>query len=354
LLLAASLSTSAREQVRVVRPLSEHASRPVPRRIKVTQSTCVQRGPIVLLDPNYLDFATDVIDALLSSRVKKRDAHALYAGMPCARDDGLWLEFGVFQGDTIKQIAEYRNERVARDTSLRGTAGRGLVYGFDSFHGLPEAWRNTSSARVSKYVQQGSFSLAGRPPFPAGNGVEWVVGWFNESLPPFLERHKGEPLSLLHVDSDLYSSAITIFNALRARGLLVPGVVLIFDELFNYREYLRHEMRALWELLTALSGEMQQAAAAGPEQQPRAGVEYTTAEGASNGTATTARPGGERAHGSGSMGSRTMEMAVEVLGSSTHDIIIGVERWPQACAMRLVSVDRGWAEKKRAMRRARR
>jgi hypothetical protein len=41
----------------------------------------------------------------------------------------LWLEFGVASGRTINYISNFTNDK---------------VYGFDSFEGLPEKWRNGS------------------------------------------------------------------------------------------------------------------------------------------------------------------------------------------------------------------
>ena len=149
----------------------------------------------------------------------------------------MWLEFGVYKGGTIRRIALFRN----------GTGRRPLVHGFDSFHGLPETWREDQALRPAG-LRRGAFSLNGVPPFPEDAVIRWVPGWYNESLRPFLRAHHGQHVSLLHIDSDLYSSASTIFHELGSRRLR-PGCVVIFDELFNYREYLEHEMRALWEFL---------------------------------------------------------------------------------------------------------
>ena len=160
--------------------------------------------------------------------------------LPCvARDSGMWLEFGVYKGGTIWRIALFRNQ-------TRGSVGP-LVHGFDSFHGLPETWRETQALRPAG-LRKGAFSLGGRPPFDEVDPIRWVPGWYNETLRPFLRAHKGEHVALLHVDSDLYSSASTIFAELGPKRLR-PGCVIIFDELFNYREYMQHEMRALWEFL---------------------------------------------------------------------------------------------------------
>lgn len=41
--------------------------------------------------------------------------------------------------------------------------------------------------------------------------AELVVDWFDDTLPGFLSEHPG-PVSFLHVDSDLHSSATTVFD----------------------------------------------------------------------------------------------------------------------------------------------
>jgi hypothetical protein len=46
----------------------------------------------------------------------------------CQSNEGLILEFGVYKGESINYIAR----RLPKD----------LIYGFDSFEGLPEFWRN--------------------------------------------------------------------------------------------------------------------------------------------------------------------------------------------------------------------
>jgi len=99
-----------------------------------------------------------------------------------------------------------------------------------------------------KWTSQGSFDLGGYPPqyFVNTENVDFVVGWFNESLPPFLEREPGG-VSFLHIDSDLYSSAISVLRMLSLR--LLPGAVIVFDELLNYPGFRDGEMRALHEWL---------------------------------------------------------------------------------------------------------
>jgi hypothetical protein len=138
-----------------------------------------------------------------------------------APSGGMALEFGVFSGTTLKIIARAR----------RGQ----MVYGFDSFEGLPENWRAGFPV--------GTFAPEGLPDVP---GAELVPGLFDEVLPRFLETHPGS-VDLLHIDSDLYSSAATVLGLVGPR--LQSGSVVVFDEFFNYPGWRNHEYRAWMEFV---------------------------------------------------------------------------------------------------------
>lgn len=175
----------------------------------------------------------------------RRYAHGphVHAGLPvdvllralqAAPASGLTLECGVYFGRSLRIIAD----RTA-----------GPVHGFDSFQGLPEAWNDREGA--------GAYSTAGRVPAVADN-VTLHTGWFEDSLPPFLAQNHG-PIRLLHIDCDLYSSTRTVLAEAAPR--LVPGSVIVFDDMLGYPGYERHELRAFeqfaathgfaWELLAA-------------------------------------------------------------------------------------------------------
>lgn len=147
----------------------------------------------------------------------------LDAGMEARRIEGLVLEFGVFSGHTINHIASRTDE---------------AVYGFDSFEGLPEDWRPD--------FRQGRFQRSALP--ETRPNVELVVGWFDNTLPQFVATHPG-PVSLLHVDCDLYSSTKTIFYYLAKR--IVSGTVIVFDEYFNYVGWRHHEHKAFKEFISS-------------------------------------------------------------------------------------------------------
>ena len=145
----------------------------------------------------------------------------LTAALKEAPREGLYLEFGVHTGGTLKVIVEH--------------APTDRVFGFDSFEGLPEDWRAHFTA--------GHFALEKLPDVP---GAELVPGWFDEVLPGFLEQHP-EDVAFLHLDADLYSSTKTVLDALEPR--LRPGTVIVFDEYFNFPHWEEHEHRAWTEFV---------------------------------------------------------------------------------------------------------
>jgi len=154
--------------------------------------------------------------------------------------NGLWLEFGVYAGGTINRIAKYAKEGRWRP-----------IYGFDSFEGLPgpwtgriESWDTTGTERGSTYGA-GTFSLGGVLPAVDKN-VRLIKGWYKDTLPKFLNDVPC-PVSFIHVDSDIYSSAKDIFNNLKDR--ISNGCVIVFDELIGYKGYEEHEWKAWGEFV---------------------------------------------------------------------------------------------------------
>jgi predicted O-methyltransferase YrrM len=154
--------------------------------------------------------------------------------------EGLILEFGVATGTTLRCLAG--------SVPLLNR----MIYGFDSFKGLPEPW--------SSY-QKGHFSC----PIPeVPNNAELIVGMFEDTLPKFLETHKGD-VALVHIDCDLYSSTKTVLKNIGSR--LVYGSILVLDEFWietnheqrAFNEWLvgtnrtcRHEARSIEQLLCVM------------------------------------------------------------------------------------------------------
>ena len=160
-------------------------------------------------------------DNLLAAKEFDNHEDLLRHAVSIANNDGLFLEFGVATGRTITVLANSRP---------------GPVYGFDSFEGLPESW-------YGEY-QKGAFARDELPTVPSN--VTLVKGWFTDTLPVFLSEHPGA-VALVHIDSDLYSSAAFVLERLRDR--LRPGTVILFDEFLNYPGWQQHEYRAFIEFV---------------------------------------------------------------------------------------------------------
>lgn len=135
---------------------------------------------------------------------------------------GLVLEFGVYTGKTINQIAQ-----ILSDTK---------IYGFDSFKGLPENWRSG--------FYKGTFKSEELP--VVESNVELIVGWFEDTLKDFVKKHK-QYCSFIHIDCDLYSSTKTIFEELKE--CIQTDTVILFDEYFNYPGWKNGEFKAFQEFV---------------------------------------------------------------------------------------------------------
>ena len=124
----------------------------------------------------------------------------------------LYLEFGVAKGASLTRFA----------SKFRNPATK--LVGFDSFTGLPEPW--------AKY-DAGHFSLKGSPPSIADSRVEFVEGWFQNSVPTFFAGRLSEclrPTVLIHYDADLYSSTLFLLAAFWWK---VKDYYFIMDEFYG-------------------------------------------------------------------------------------------------------------------------
>lgn len=135
--------------------------------------------------------------------------------------NGLYAEFGVYHGNSLRRIRKRMPSHIT-------------LYGFDSFEGLPEAWNK---------LGYGTFATNVRPALP---NTSLVVGRFEDTLPTFVQEHP-EPVSFMHIDCDVYSSTRTVLTNFADR--IIPGTVILFDEIFGYAGYEQHEYRAFCEFI---------------------------------------------------------------------------------------------------------
>lgn len=185
--------------------------------------------PVRVLALRALEESADYIEAHMPEAIGfDTQKELLEFAVDAVAVEGHFLEFGVFRGGTVRRIAKRRPER--------------KIHGFDSFEGLPEGWFGHNLA-------QGTFSTDGKLPRVPGN-VALHKGWFDTSLPAWLAANPG-PVAFVHNDSDLYSSAVTIFELMAPR--LQPGTIVLFDEFFNYPGWKQHQVKA-WNEFTEKHG----------------------------------------------------------------------------------------------------
>ena len=148
---------------------------------------------------------------------------------PVLLDTGLIVEVGTFGGRTLKQFAYWLPTKT--------------IYGFDSWQGLPEAFNDLPAGHFARDL----------PKVPAN--CQLVQGWFGERPPQdqsdipeftiqaFADEHP-EPIALLHLDADLYSSTKTVLDVFAKQ--IVPGTVILFNEYWNHSTWEDHEYKA-WQ-----------------------------------------------------------------------------------------------------------
>ncbi len=210
---------STNEVLRLLRTIREELAqgrrpRPPSVPVELRQRSVDQSIDYILSDPRLDD-----------AQVAPNKHETIDAALKATTLDGVVAEFGVYQGTSLTQVARYFD---------------GLtVHGFDSFVGLPESWSGTSEGA-------GAFDIGGQPPELEVPNVEFHVGFFDTTVPPFATEHKG-PFSFVHLDADLYSSTKTVMDGLF--DWFVPGTVVVFDEYFGYHGWQKHEHKAFMELL---------------------------------------------------------------------------------------------------------
>jgi Flp pilus assembly protein TadD len=178
----------------------------------VSQTTALMRARLDAW--HYIKSAQKIFSRITGSGVQ-----IFKLALSQANTDGLVLEFGVRFATSIRQIAKMVKQP---------------VHGFDSFEGLPELWH---------HEPKGSYTTKGVVPAVPSN-VSLHIGWFEDTLPKFLEANAG-PVRLINIDCDIYSSTVTILENLAPR--IVVGSVIVFDEYIGNEKWREDEYKAFQE-----------------------------------------------------------------------------------------------------------
>jgi O-methyltransferase len=160
----------------------------------------------------------------------------LWASIVCDHDHKnnriIYLEFGVFQGYSIRYFAQHNSNP------------NSIFIGLDTFEGLPEDWLQH---------KQGAFSTNGKVPECNDERVFFITGLFQETWFKLLKNlpHISELNNLVvHFDADLYTSTLFVLAKLDE---LKVAYVAIFDEftgdesraLYNYSKSYRVKLEFL-------------------------------------------------------------------------------------------------------------
>ncbi|MEP9348090.1 class I SAM-dependent methyltransferase [Xanthobacter sp. KR7-225] len=135
----------------------------------------------------------------------------------------LYLEFGVWQGYSIKYFAQHFTNPESR------------FVGCDSFYGLPVEWGDSPAGR---------FSTEGNIPQTDDARIQFVKGWFQNTFPQVIDivkAHGAGKTIIVHFDADIYSATLFLLNELHK---LFDSYEFVFDEftgeeslaLLNYME----------------------------------------------------------------------------------------------------------------------
>ena len=140
-------------------------------------------------------------------------------------NQNLFLEFGVFKGDSINLFAKNLSRIDAN------------IIGFDSFEGLKDEWM------TEEYNPIGTFNLKGKKPKVEKN-VKLIDGWVEDTLSKFLDNNS-KKIAFIHLDLDTYESTSYVLKSLKK--YFQPGTIILFDEFYGFPNWEKYEYKAFKE-----------------------------------------------------------------------------------------------------------
>ena len=136
--------------------------------------------------------------------------------------EGDYLEFGVYEGTSLKGAAAYW-KRISKENID--------FYGFDSFSGMrlekSDAHKTYGSMDFSTDFQIVKKRFKNFP------NVNLIRGYYQDTLKIPPQKRGINKASVIMIDCDLKSSAKLVFNYIR--GIISEGTILILDDYFNYK-----------------------------------------------------------------------------------------------------------------------
>jgi O-methyltransferase len=166
-------------------------------------------------------------------------------------------EFGVMTGRSSLALitsTDYYNQNFILDNQKEKTKD---IYFFDSFEGLPsiehEIDRSKPLVKDGSWVKSACKGLTKKEfsnlMLKNNKKTNFYVyeGWFNETLKKIDYNKK---FCLIHIDSDLYQSAIDVLDNLFSKKQISKGAIILFDDYnCNYASKEMGERKAWSEIV---------------------------------------------------------------------------------------------------------
>ena len=121
--------------------------------------------------------------------------------------EGLWLECGVYKGDSARNILDC------------DTSGQKILYGFDSFLGMEE--------NLTPRNHKGICALSEIPEYPSN--LKLIKGLVQDTLIDFLDEHINEPIAFVNLDMT-YTPVFYVLETLAKYNKLKPGTIVSIQQ----------------------------------------------------------------------------------------------------------------------------
>ena len=198
-----------------------------------------------VLDSQVVLRAIDVIDRRSANRMSELGMISqAFEFKAINQVEGDYFEFGLWRGRTF--CYAHRMKHRYRQFDM-------MLFGFDSFQGLPETddqkdniWCKGAFACRENELRH----ILRRNGFQSDE-YELVAGYYKDSLNESLhQRLSSRKAAIVYIDCDIYTSTIQALDFIHR--YLVNGSIVCFDDFFNYKGARdQGEQKALSEFLQA-------------------------------------------------------------------------------------------------------
>jgi len=177
------------------------------------------------LNDCYKNFKKYFYDSVFLSTEDIRK-YSLSKSIKNAQKSGLFLEFGVYKGESFKLF-----HSLLKKNNLQNN-----LYGFDSFLGLVNDMKGHS-------LFENNFNLNGENPLNKNKKI--IEGNIEDTLKIFLKENLNL-INFIHIDTDTYETCKFILE--NTKNKMAKNSVILFDEIYNFSGWKVGEYKALKEI----------------------------------------------------------------------------------------------------------